>query len=160
MTRRLPVDRFASSDNIPHAYDETIPLETIVEREPIAWSLSIKVEVGQRFLRLHSAPLRAAYANAYRSRYPIDGGQEGELARQPDSLALYGATLKRAIDGEKLVAAIKSGNLATEIGVSAGDQPAIQAAADQLLASLSRLYSEPPPGFAEVLGAREHGLSR
>jgi hypothetical protein len=145
MTRRLPVDRFASSDNIPHAYDETIPLETIVEREPIAWSLSTKVELGQRFLRLHSAPLRAAYANAYRTRYPIDGGQEGELARQPDSLALYGATLKRAIDGEKLVAAIKSGNLATEIGVSPGDQPAIQAAADQLLASLSRLYSEPPP---------------
>lgn len=143
MTRRLPIDRFASGDNIPRPYDETIPLETIVEREPIAWSLSVKVEVGQRFLRLHSAPLRAAYADAYRARYSINADPENKLARQPDLLALYGATFRRAIDGEKLVAAIRSGNLATAIGISAGDQPEVQAAADQLLASLSRLYSEP-----------------
>lgn len=143
MTRRLPIDRFALGGNAPGAYDETIPLETIVEREPIAWPLSLKVEVGQRFLRLHSASLRAAYADAYRTRYRIDSAQEHELARQPDSLALYGATFRRAIDGEKLVAAIRSGDLMATIGISASDQPAIQAAADQLLALLSRLYSEP-----------------
>ena len=118
MTRRLPIDRFAVLDDTPRAYDETIPLEVVVERETIAWSLSVKVEVGQRFLRFHSAALRATYADAYRTHYPIDPGQEVDFARQPDSLALYGATLKRAIDGEKLVAAINNGTLAATIGIS------------------------------------------
>ena len=147
MTRRLPIDRFASGDNIPHAYDETIPLETIVEREPIAWSLSVKVEVGQRFLRLHSAPLRAAYADAYRARYPIDGGQEDELARQPDSLALYGAILRRAIDGEKLVAAIKSGNLAepsaSAPAISPRSRPPLINCLHRCLASTANLHRLP-----------------
>jgi hypothetical protein len=146
MTRRLPIDRFALTGNAPRAYDETIPLEVVVEREAIDWSLSARVEIGQRFLRLHSAALRAAYGDAYRTQYRIDPGQEANLARQPDSLALYGATLKRAIDGEKLVAAIRDGSLATTIGIAPGDQAAVQTAADQLLASLARLYSEPVAG--------------
>ena len=59
MTRRVPIDRFAVLDDTPRAYDETIPLEVVVEREVIPWSLSLKVEIGQRFLRLHSPALRS-----------------------------------------------------------------------------------------------------
>jgi hypothetical protein len=120
MTRRVPIDRFAVLDDTPRAYDETIPLEVVVEREVIPRSLSLKVGIGQRFLRLHSPALRTKYADAYRNHYPIDSGHEADFARQPDSLGLYAATLKRAIDGEKLIAAINGHTVSSENSIRLG----------------------------------------
>jgi|RhiMetdeSRZDD1v2_1073273.scaffolds.fasta_scaffold03227_8 hypothetical protein len=144
MTRRAPIDRFAVLDDTSRAYDDTIPLEVVVEREMIPWSLSLKVEIGQRFLRLHGLALRTKYAHAYRNHYPIDSGLEAEFARQPDSLGLYAATLKRAIDGEKLIAAINDHTFRATIGITDDNEwSAIKTVTDQLLDSLARLYSEP-----------------
>jgi hypothetical protein len=146
MTRRVPIDRFAVLDDTPRAYDETIPLEVVVEREVISWSLSLKIEIGQRFLRLHSPALRTKFSDAYRNNYPIDSGLEADFDRQPDSLGLYAATLKRAIDGEKLIAAINDHTFRATIGITDDvEWSAIKLVTDQLLDSLARLYSEPNP---------------
>src|ERR1043165_8233368 len=44
-TRRLVLDRVVLGNGTAHPYDDTIPLEVAVEREPVAWTLALKAEV-------------------------------------------------------------------------------------------------------------------
>ena len=141
-TSQLHVDRIALGGGNGHSYDETIPLETVVEREIIlnAFPYALKVQVAQFFLKLHTGPLRNAYIQKYRDAFGF--AEDEELFRnQPNALNLYNATRRRLFDGQQLLAAIRDGTFATKVVIADAE---ITDYATTLDAWFARQYSQPP----------------
>jgi hypothetical protein len=150
MTRQLPVDRVALAGGLPHAYDETIPLEAAAERERVPFTLALKVQVGQQFLRLHDPALRAKYLPAYRAKFAFPAAPDDTFRGKADTLALHTVALRRGIDGEQIMAALGDGSFATAIAMDAADAPAFAAIATRLTAWHARLYSQPATPHPEA----------
>lgn len=143
LTTHVHVDRVALGDQPAEPYDEQTPLETLVEREAIPFTHALKVQVGQYFLKLHTAALRTAYATKYRAAFAFPPNAEDDFRGQTDGLNLYLATRSRDFDGEKLLVAIAGGTLHAEAGIAPGDAAGIADCATQLQAWFARQYSQP-----------------
>jgi hypothetical protein len=141
LTSEAHMDRVALAGNAGRHYDEHIPIETMVEREPVPWTHALRVQVAHFFLRLHSPPLRAAYAPKYLAAFPFL--QNADTAFRGDDLNLYVATRRRDFDGQKLVAAIQAGTLTADASIDGADAGAIGTIATQLLEWLARQYAQP-----------------
>jgi hypothetical protein len=146
LTTTSHVDRLALGEDGGQSYDEATPIETLVERERVPWTHALRVQVGQFFLRLHSAALRTKYAGKYLTAFPFPQNAEDEFRNDQPGLNLYGATRRRDIDGERLLAAIEDGTLTTKVSAAPLDVPPITAAAQQLVAWLARQYSQRDAG--------------
>jgi hypothetical protein len=146
MTRRRAVDRVALGTGPGRAYDDRLPFETMIERERVPWTHALRLQTGQYFLKLHTAPLLSKYLPKYRQAFSFPQGGEEALRGQPEAVGLYLGSQRSGIDGEKLHEAIIAGSFATAVGVDAGDTAALTSFADQLLAWLARRYVQPTPG--------------
>src|SRR5947207_6515894 len=62
LTTQAHVDRVALRGANGRHYNLEIPLETMVEQEPVPFTHALKVQVGQIFLKLHTTALRGKYA--------------------------------------------------------------------------------------------------
>ena len=83
LTRKLTVDRVTlGSGGSAQSYDDTIPLETIVERERVPFSHALRVQAGQYFLRLHPPALRSKYLPRYRTKFQFAQQRRHRLSRR------------------------------------------------------------------------------
>jgi hypothetical protein len=146
LTRRATIDRLRIADGAVQPYDDEVPMEVLVEREPIPFTQALRLQVGQFFLDLHSPALRTKYLPRYRRAFPFPQTAEAEFAGQVDGLNLYLATRRGGFDGEALLAALGDGSFATTVPVDGVDAAELQAYGEQLQAWFERQFSRPPAG--------------
>jgi hypothetical protein len=142
-TRTLAVDRVQLGADEPQAYDDTLPLETAIEREPVPFTHALRVQAAQYFLRLHTPALRATYLPRYLDKFGFPQNAEGDFRGQVDGLNFYLATRRSCFDGEQALAAIAAGTFMTAVPVDAADAVAMQKLVDLFAAWLPRQYSQP-----------------
>lgn len=143
LTRKLTVDRVQLGGGSPLAYDMTLPLEAVVERERVPFTHALRVQAAQYFLRLHTPALRAKYLPRYVAAFGFPPHAEREYRGQVDGLNLYLATRRSMFDGELALASIRAGTFSTDVTIDAGDAATLQGYADDFVAWLERQYSQP-----------------
>jgi hypothetical protein len=148
VTRKLTIDRVAIGGAAATSYDDSIPMETIVERERVPFTLALRVQSAQYFLKLHTPALRNTYLPRYLSKFAIDANAEADYRGQVDGLNLYLATQRLAFDGEKVLASIRGNTFATDVPVDGGDVLAMQQLTTAFSAWFDRQYSQPAQGSA------------
>ncbi|MEP6692563.1 MAG: hypothetical protein ABJD07_15490 [Gemmatimonadaceae bacterium] len=144
LTRKLTLDRVQLGGDGAQPYDDGVPMETVVEREPVPFTHALRVQAAQYFLRLHTPALRATYLPRYRGAFAFAQNADAEFRGQVDGLNLYRATRRQAFDGEKVLAAIRAGTFAAAVSVGAGDVSAMQRIAEAFVQWFERQYSQPP----------------
>ena len=150
MTRKLTVDRVQLNGGAPQGYDDAIPMETMVEREPVPFTLALRVQAAQYFLRLHGPALRTKYLPRYLEKFGLEQNVEDAYRGQVDGLNLYRAMRRVAFDGEKVLASIEAGTFAAQVPVDGADAPAMQQITTAFTGWLARQYSQPPQGSPRV----------
>jgi hypothetical protein len=148
-TRSAPIDRVSLAGGPAQPYDDTVPLEVVVERERIPWTLPTRVEAAELFLQEVPAGVRPAVRAAARALFPLDA--DPDWARETDALGLYRIAARVGFDGAKLLERNRAGTLAADLGVAAGD---VEPAADAVAAWGLRVFGPtfdtapgPPPAW-------------
>src|SRR5947207_899423 len=117
LTRKLTVDRVTLGNVPPQPYDDSVPLETMVEREGVPFMHALRVQAAQHFLRLHTPELRAKYLPRYRTAFPFAPLAPAGTRVDVDGRNLYIATHQLAFDGEAALAAITDGSFAAGVPI-------------------------------------------
>lgn len=143
LTREAHVDRVALRGAKVREYDLEMPLETMVEQEPVPFTHALRVQVSQFFLKLHQPELRTKYADNYLLAFPFEQHLDEQFRGQVDGLNLYTATKARDFDGEKLLQAIADGTFNVAAGIELGDLPDVGTYAQQLTDWFKRQYAQP-----------------
>jgi hypothetical protein len=161
LTRKLTVDRMRLGTGPGRAYDDTMPLEAAVEAEQVPFTHALRVQVAQYFLRLHTSALRTKYLSRYRTAFRLPQAAEADFRGQVDGLNLYMATRRQMFDGEKLLASIRGGRLATDVTIDTADATPIQGYAQALSAWMARQYVQPATNAPSVwdTGRLSYGAS-
>jgi hypothetical protein len=135
---------------------DSIPLEALVERQPLQQSamvdgldgLRLAVESGQHFLRLLGLqPMTQSYDKAFKTLYAVPKLSDAQRAAlDPDTIAYADLVADRALDGRRLKAALgdpANPKLDAALHIAAGDGAELGAAyrawiawANELLACL------------------------
>jgi hypothetical protein len=146
----MRLDRYAARGGAAVAYDDTLPLETRVEAEPIERDLRTRIQMGRHWHRLLEAGPAAGRHSLYLDEYaflrPTDPESRSQLLSDARAHALFRAVEKRVVDGGRLLTAIESGDHAAFVVASAMSGPerdAANAAAAEFLAWFRRLYRAP-----------------
>jgi len=161
-------------------YDGTRPLEPLVERAAIEPDLMMSLHIGQRWRSMLAQQFGviSALGDEFIARFGVAPPGVGtrdlaalQLATHRRELALRLAAGGRAIDGAAVLAAARSARAAGQApsdafaarGVPvAGDEPALDALADELIAMFGeRFVSQPAPSDTEawVPDRLEHDFS-
>jgi hypothetical protein len=151
--------RFRAGDADAEDFDETIPLETQVERKLIPWQLGsdklgldLRVVIGRRWLKLVGAI--ADYGALFIDRYKIalpDPTRPGDsgICAHPEVWQSVAAVAERTMDGVALYQYLKGGasrQAYDGIAVLAVHKPAIGEAAHEFVAWVERLIEQPDSG--------------
>jgi hypothetical protein len=136
-------------------YDDTLPLEVRVEREPVPMALGVRVQIGRHFSRLAgsiwSAEIKAAYLSRYRIKASTEPERVAQLASDTKARAYFSAVEGRIPDGRTLLKDIASDaheTFVAGLATSEANRNVLRAAASALPGWLARLYSV--PGGEEV----------
>jgi hypothetical protein len=147
------VDTYAPTNDGARPYDDVIPLEVRVEREPIPMSLHVRVQIGRHFIRPLGALWNGDIRAAYLSRYPIEASTNPEkaahLASDTNARAFFSAVAGRLPDGARLLDDIRGGGhdaFVTGLAIADADREALRRAASALTAWFARVYSVPGEG--------------
>lgn len=143
-TEPLASVTLGASGAAPISLSSTQPLEMLVEREPVGWSLRARLQAGQRFERCLAEGGGASAESlieSLRTAYAIEA-VSGEDKVKVDRAAqrLLRVAAGRVIDGEQLLAAASAGPLP---GVPAGIADLVAAAIADLRAWRAAMGSEP-----------------
>ena len=85
LTRRERIDRFRLREGPVRSYDGSVPLETLVEREPVAFDLVTHRQITQAFARLTAGLADPAVIRAaYRDRFALTTGAIDGYAADDD----------------------------------------------------------------------------
>jgi hypothetical protein len=150
LTRRSTLDRVALGGGPAQVFDDSLPLEALVERERVPFTHALRVQAAQHFLRLHPAALRVKYLPRYRTAFAFPPLADGDLRGDVDGRNLYLATQRLAFDGEAALAAIAAATFAADVPIDPGDTAAMAPVIDGFSGWLARQYSEPAPGAPPV----------
>ena len=148
--RRLQIDRVAACPNPPHAYDNSVPLEAMAERETVPFTHALRLQAAQYFLKLHPPALRTKYLPRYRHTFGFPQDRDDDFRGQVDGLNLYRATRRLGFDGEAALRAIENGSFDAAVPVDAVDTGAIAPLTAGLEAWFARQYTQPPVGEQRV----------
>lgn len=145
-------------------FEDGVPLETKVERRPIAFSsggrpasLDLRLLMGRQWLKLLGA--LGGYAQAFIDAYPIDEPDptqraDAAIAAHPESWSVFAAVAGRRMDGGKLYLHLKANpaNRAYDgvTGIADGDKPALDDLAARFVAWFERLVYQPPAEDADA----------
>lgn len=145
-----PLDSYAPAGDPARPYDDTLPLEVRVEREPIPRSLAVRVQIGRHFTRLIGPLWTGDLKAAYLTRYPIEANTDPEralhLASDTKARAYFSAVAGRIPDGAQLLDDIRRGaheTFVTGLAISDADRNELRHAASVIPTWLARLYSVP-----------------
>ena len=177
--RIAPVGTLALRNGTPRPFDASQPLEPLVERSSVTPDLMMRLHIGQRWrTKMRAAfgagsAIETAFIAGYKLSRPDAGGRDLatlQLSTDRPELALRLATGGRYIDGAEVLAdtqrARAAGNPPSSAfaarGVPvAGDEAALDAMADKLLATFGDTFvSQPAAGEdAWVRDRLEHDFS-
>ena len=143
LTSNIQIDRIAIKNNQARPYDNSILMESFIEKEAIPFTYSLKVQMGQYFLKLHPLALRNKYKTAYFTNYALEKNRADDFKGQTDGLNLYIATADRALDGEKIYSDIINGRLTITITFDGGDVSAINDISTLFKEWFTRQYTQP-----------------
>lgn len=147
------VNRFAGRQGPAVPYDERLPLETRVEREPVPLDLMTRAQMGRHWLKLIAGigGFKALYLQQFPFEDPPAGSEaEAQLRSDPQAWATLQSLQGRLPDGGRLYAAITvvPDQHATWLAGAVADPAHRQAlldAAQAFLAWFRRTYSQPQP---------------
>jgi hypothetical protein len=130
---------------------DAIPLETLVERQPLQHGLRLAVESGQHFLRLLQLQvITGDYSVAFRTMYAVPPLTEAQRrALDPETIAYADLVADRALDGRRLRTALGDPahpRLDPALQIAPGDTAEVGAAYRAWVAWADGLFHEPPPG--------------
>src|SRR6187551_1083222 len=137
-------------------FDIATPLETTVERRPIAFTagevplaLDLRLQMGRRWLQMLPASASAAFRGHYQILLPDPTSKEdAPICAHVSAMQQFRAVAGRALDGGALYLHLKERetNLASDgvLGLSAGDKSAADAAGPVFVAWFDTLYSQRP----------------
>jgi hypothetical protein len=144
------LDAYAPTGDVALPYDDRVPLEVRVEREPVPMSLGVRVQIGRHFSRLiaslWSGIVKASYLNRYRIVASTDPERAAQLASDTRAQAYFSAVENRLPDGRALLDDIGTGGhetFVTGLAISDDDRTVLRDAASTLIAWFARLYSVP-----------------
>ena len=147
-TARL--NRYAARGRPAVPYDESIALETIVEREPVPLDLAMRALVGRHFVKLvareTATDLRPFYLPEFGIVEPTAPLAVAQLRSDQPAWQLMRAVAGRVIDGGRLLAAIALGDhddFVAASSMSASERTAALTAAGELVAWFRRVYDAP-----------------
>ncbi len=147
------LDAYAPADDVARPYDDRVPLEVRVEREPMPMDLGLRVQIGRHFTRLigalWSGIVKAEYLNRYRIEASTDAERAAHLASDTRGRAFFSAVEGRLPDGGALLDDIGTGaheTFVTSLSISDDQRLALRDAATTLTAWFARLYSAPTAG--------------
>ncbi len=154
LTTENTVNRYAVKDGDADPYDDSIPLETKVERESIPDSLRLKIQISTQFFKIISGSgLTKDYSSILKSEYPVSlNGTIEEQARilcNQESSQLFEQARLRSIDGYDLLQNIQTGSYDARIharsdtDIPPGDKTILINAGQTLLNWFRRLYNQP-----------------
>jgi hypothetical protein len=150
LTRHSTLDRIALGGGPAQLFDDSLPLEALVEREHVPFTHALRVQAAQHFLRLHPTGLRAKYLPRYRTAFAFPPLADGDLQGDVDGRNLYLATQRLGFDGEAALAAIAAGTFAADVPIDGGDTAAMAPVIDQFSGWLARQYTQPAPDAPPV----------
>lgn len=143
ITKQIHIDRMALQQNEAHLYSDEIPMEAQVERESVPFTLALKIQVAQYFLQLHTPPLKSTYMADYRNIYAISGYSPDDFHNQDRSRQLLFSTVKRSLDGEKILNDVITGDFKTKINIVPADEIAMDTLLDNFKSWYTRIYTQP-----------------
>ena len=143
-TTRLRKYQPAAGDVEP--YDETMPLETRVERRPLLFTLDLRLLLGRQWLKmLPFADLR----DLYRVAYPVDAPDpldpaDATTTAHAEAYDTFAATAGRRMDGAKFYLHLLGGGNAWDgIAGSAGRETQLGTAASKFVTWFGNLIAQP-----------------
>ena len=149
-SRTARLNRFAGRSLQAVGYDDSLPLETHVEREPIPFDLLARARLGRLWLK--RLRLIGNFTALYRDRFgfqdPLPGLEEDQLHSVRQAWQTFEALKGRAVDGGRLLAAMRAQPDEHAVWL-AGVVPAVStrnkilAAADAFRRGFQRVYSQP-----------------
>lgn len=162
-SRTSALDRFQAGTAAPEPLSTALPLETQVERRPIAWqagalrlALDLRLMLGRRWQKLLASArsrgeLGQDYGPAYLDKYKVvapDAADLGEagICAHAEAWRQFNAAADRAIDGYRLLAYLDadlSHRASDGVGASAGDAPVLDALAQRWRDWLYQLIEQP-----------------
>src|SRR5260370_293646 len=129
-------------------FDETIPMETKVERRPVAFSLELQLLMGRQWLKMLPVPsLRSEYIREYpiHAPDPTKAGDAGICAHQ-EAWSEFAANAGRSMDGAAFYQHLKGGGKAADdINGGLGHAGELDPAATRFIAWFETLIA-PPSG--------------
>jgi len=148
------ITRFAVRDLPANGYDESLPMETVVEREIPEMDLALRLQLGQHWFHLlvnHGLgnTYRELYRKAYPIKMPLQGLDEAEFFSNQSAWAVQAATAGRLMDGGQFYQDLAFGAINAEdvtadgLTVSPGDRIPVSTAATEFIAYFQRLFSLP-----------------
>lgn len=135
-------------------FDRATPLETTVERRPIAFhagkiplALDLRLQMGRRWLKMIPASARAAFQLHYKIDLPDPTKKDdAPICAHAPAMQQFKAVAGRAMDGGKLYLHLReqAANLASDdiVGLSPGDASAADVAGPIFVAWFDKLYSQ------------------
>lgn len=136
----------AGEDGPIEPFDDTVPLETKVERRPVVFSLDLQLLMGRQWLKMLNFPdLNAAFA----ARYPIHNPDPAAPAdaifcAHPEVWDSYAAVAGRRMNGAALYLHLLGGGQAWDgLAGVAGREAQIDAAATRFRAWFEKLIAQP-----------------
>jgi hypothetical protein len=150
MTRQVQLDRVSRNFTDGENYSDEIPMEALVEREPLTFgtddlnrTYGLRLKMGQYFLKLHSAALRTKYLSKYFQKFAFHQNRENDFNGQPTGLNLYLATKLRSIDGGEIYKAIRNNSFISEINPDPADNAEIVEISTRFSIWFQRQYNQP-----------------
>lgn len=159
------INRYAARSGPAFAYDDSLPLETKVEREAIfsnekksqTVDLSMRVRMGRHWLKLLKQFTGKNYRDEYLKDYAFEDFAEIEdpdvqqelnlahLQTNRKAWQMFEAVKNRVVDGYKLLAAIGSGDHETWVNenVDSDKIEAVLAAVEEFVNWFNRIYCQP-----------------
>ena len=152
------INRYAGRSRMAVGYEDSVPLETIVEREallkpynpeaPDPYNLMLRAQMGRHWFRLIQPDdgLRAGYLSRYGFLDPNSNSeQEFHLRSDPLAAQTFALLKGRVVDGSRLLAAIRADpdEHAAWLATLGGDISDLLGAAQEYVAWFERVYSQP-----------------
>jgi hypothetical protein len=108
--RTAPLNRYAGRSLEATGYNDSLPLETRVEREPFPFDLMTRARMGRHWLKLLRpiGNFKARYLERFGFLDPQPGLEQAQLRSDRQAWQTFEALKGRAVDGAQLLAAMRA----------------------------------------------------